>query len=73
MPTPMKIKDCMRRNPLTIRSNDNLIQAVETLVEQWFREDAQQRITVWVSHQVDQLHRVADRMLRIDRGQVSED
>jgi putative ABC transport system ATP-binding protein len=47
--------------------------AVETLVERWFREDAQQRITVWVSHQEDQLHRVADRMLRIDRGQVSED
>lgn len=33
MPTPIKIKDCMRRNPLTIRSDANLVQAVETLVE----------------------------------------
>ncbi|MFK7829482.1 MAG: CBS domain-containing protein [Congregibacter sp.] len=33
MPIPSTIKDCMRRNPLTINSNDNLVQAVETLVE----------------------------------------
>lgn len=33
MPTPIKIKDCMRRNPLTINCNANLVQAVETLVE----------------------------------------
>ena len=33
MPTPSTIKDCMRRNPLTINCNDNLAQAVETLVE----------------------------------------
>lgn len=33
MASPIKIKDCMRRNPLTIRSDANIIQAVETLVE----------------------------------------
>jgi CBS domain-containing protein len=33
MPTPTRIKDCMRRNPLTINCNDNLVQAVETLIE----------------------------------------
>ena len=33
MPTPTRVKDCMRRNPLTINSRDNLVQAVETLIE----------------------------------------
>ncbi|MEO0439037.1 MAG: CBS domain-containing protein [Pseudomonadota bacterium] len=33
METPSKIKDCMRRNPLTINAKDNLVQAVETLIE----------------------------------------
>ena len=33
MPTPSTIKDCMRRNPLTINSSANLVQAVETLIE----------------------------------------
>jgi len=33
MPTPSKIRDCMRRNPLTINSSDNLVQAIEMLVE----------------------------------------
>jgi CBS domain-containing protein len=33
MPIPSTIKDCMRRNPLTINCNANLVQAVETLVE----------------------------------------
>jgi CBS domain-containing protein len=33
MPTPSTIKDCMRRNPLTINCNANLAQAVETLIE----------------------------------------
>ncbi|EAQ95851.2 CBS domain-containing protein [Congregibacter litoralis] len=33
MPAPNSIKDCMRRNPLTINSRANLVQAVETLVE----------------------------------------
>ncbi|WOJ96287.1 CBS domain-containing protein [Congregibacter brevis] len=33
MPAPNTIKDCMRRNPLTINCNSNLVQAVETLVE----------------------------------------
>lgn len=33
MPAPNIIKDCMRRNPLTINCNDNLVQAVETLIE----------------------------------------
>jgi CBS domain-containing protein len=33
MPTPNTIKDCMRRNPLTINHNANLVQAVETLIE----------------------------------------
>ena len=33
MATPTRIRDCMRRNPLTISDTDNLVQAVETLVE----------------------------------------
>lgn len=33
MSTPSKIRDCMRRNPLTINCNDNLVQAIEMLVE----------------------------------------
>ncbi len=33
MPTPSTIKDCMRRNPLTINRHANLVQAVETLIE----------------------------------------
>ena len=33
MPAPTKIQDCMRRNPLTINCNHNLVQAVETLIE----------------------------------------
>ncbi len=33
MATPSTIRDCMRRNPLTINENANLAQAIETLVE----------------------------------------
>ena len=33
MPQPTKIKDCMRRNPLTINPGANLVQAVETIVD----------------------------------------
>ena len=33
MPQPTTINDCMRRNPLTIRSDANLVQAIETIVE----------------------------------------
>ena len=33
MPEPTKIKDCMRRNPLTINPGANLVQAVETIVD----------------------------------------
>ncbi len=33
MPSPSTISDCMRRNPLTISSEANLVQAIETIVE----------------------------------------
>lgn len=33
MPAPTKINDCMRRNPLTIGQRDNLVQAIERIVE----------------------------------------
>lgn len=33
MPTPSKVADCMRRNPLTIGAEANLVQAIETIVE----------------------------------------
>lgn len=33
MSTPSTIRDCMRRNPLTINSDANLVQAIEMLVE----------------------------------------
>lgn len=33
MPAPTKINDCMRRNPLTINREANLVQAIERIVE----------------------------------------
>lgn len=33
MPAPSTISDCMRRNPLTIHLDANLVQAIETIVE----------------------------------------
>jgi len=33
MPAPSVINDCMRRNPLTIGRNANLVQAIEMIVE----------------------------------------
>lgn len=33
MPAPTKINDCMRRNPLTIGRDANLVQAIERIVE----------------------------------------
>lgn len=33
MPAPTKINDCMRRNPLTIGADANLVQAIERIVE----------------------------------------
>ncbi|MEH6609343.1 MAG: CBS domain-containing protein [Halioglobus sp.] len=33
MPAPTKVEDCMRRNPLTINPEANLVQAVETIVD----------------------------------------
>jgi CBS domain-containing protein len=33
MPKPTTVKDCMRRNPLTIRPDANLVQAIERIVE----------------------------------------
>ena len=33
MPKPTTVKDCMRRNPITIRPDANLVQAIERIVE----------------------------------------
>ena len=33
MPQPTTIKDCMRRNPLTINLNANLVEAIELIFE----------------------------------------
>ena len=33
MPAPSTIRDCMRRNPLTIHHDSNLVQAIEMIVE----------------------------------------
>ncbi len=33
MPAPTKIKDCMRRNPLTIGRDANLVLAIETILD----------------------------------------
>ena len=33
MPAPSTIRDCMRRNPLTIHHDANLVQAIEMIVE----------------------------------------
>lgn len=33
MPQPTTIKDCMRRNPLTINCDANLVEAIELIVE----------------------------------------
>jgi putative ABC transport system ATP-binding protein len=44
-------------------------QAAEQLVADWLAEDAGQA-TVWVSHNVDQARRVANRMLRLVAGKM---
>ena len=33
MPAPSTVQDCMRRNPLTIHADANLVQAIEMIVE----------------------------------------
>ena len=33
MPKPTTVKDCMRRNPITIRPDANLVQAIDRIVE----------------------------------------
>lgn len=33
MPQPITINDCMRRNPLTINADANLVEAIEIIVE----------------------------------------
>ncbi|WP_235898693.1 CBS domain-containing protein [Parahaliea maris] len=33
MPNPTKIRDCMHRNPLTIRQDENLVRAISMIVE----------------------------------------
>ena len=33
MPVPSTVNQCMRRNPLTIHKEDNLVQAIEMIVD----------------------------------------
>ena len=46
--------------------------AIEELVNQWFLADEQRRATVWVSHSVDQLGRMADKTIRLEAGEMKE-
>ena len=48
-------------------------KAIETLVENWLREPGQQRATVWVGHDADQIARVADKTLILNDGQVHKE
>jgi putative ABC transport system ATP-binding protein len=45
-------------------------QAVEGCVIQWFRQAAQQRTIVWVSHNEQQAARMADRLIHMDAGRI---
>lgn len=47
-------------------------RAVEQCIEQWFREDAQRRSMVWVSHNAEQADRMADRVIAVEAGTVRE-
>lgn len=46
--------------------------AVESLVDQWFAEQPQQRSFLWVSHDRAQAERVAERILTIEKGRLKE-
>jgi putative ABC transport system ATP-binding protein len=44
--------------------------AVETLVRDWLGESPDTRTAIWVTHAVEQAQRVAERVIRIDRGRI---
>jgi putative ABC transport system ATP-binding protein len=48
----------------------NAVESVEKLVADWLAEMPQARATVWVSHDPNQVRRVADRVLTMQAGQL---
>jgi putative ABC transport system ATP-binding protein len=47
-------------------------ELAEQLVDDWFSAEAAQRAFVWVTHDVDQAERVADRIVKLSDGRVAE-
>ncbi len=47
-------------------------RTVESLVQGWFDERPEDRALIWVTHDRRQAERVADRVLRMERGNVME-
>jgi len=45
-------------------------EAVEQLVRAWFDEAPSERAMIWVSHDAAQGERMADRLVRIERGRI---
>jgi putative ABC transport system ATP-binding protein len=47
-------------------------EAVEHLLEAWLRESSEDRALVQVSHDPDQIQRIAERVLHMEKGQIKE-
>ncbi len=46
--------------------------AIEILVGRWLSETGDARAAVWVSHNAEQINRVADKTLRLEQGRIRE-
>ena len=51
----------------------NTTRAVEELLEDWLSQSADARAVIWVSHDVEQAQRVADRILSMRAGRLVEE
>lgn len=50
--------------------DDQTTSEVEMLIQNWFESGDGQRSFVWVTHNQQQVHRVADQIVRMDGGQI---
>ena len=46
------------------------VTAIETLVDRWLTEPNQQRACIWVSHDPQQIERIAEKTLRLQQGNI---
>ncbi len=54
----------------TTSLDDATAQAIEELLRQWLVEAPASRASLWVTHDLDQVRRIADHWLRMDRGRL---